>query len=261
MPRPMSVLRTCPEPTPVASEKLRIVQGSWTVIISRRGAAVLEPCLRTKVLGRRTGATSRSSSPSGVSAVLARARVLRDFCRSKRAAAIPAMLRSTSSSTTPSGRRRLVPLPLSGVSVAASASGGLTPFFRSRSPGAALCGFSWPLAKCSLVSSSSGAFWPARWPAIALGVSRISGFWALTSAPFGAAGGFLTAGIWANLMTGSRFFRGDFGAAPASFLSSPRRLMILGSLLSAQRSSRGGSRLASSGGGAGSSTWTGSDSS
>ena len=66
---------------------------------------------------------------------LGAARVLRDFWRSKRAAAIPAMLRSTSSSTTPSGRRRLVPLPLSGVSVTASASGLARPFFRSRSPG------------------------------------------------------------------------------------------------------------------------------
>ena len=48
---------------------------------------------------------------------------------------------------------------------------------------------------------------------MALGVSRISGFWALTSAAFGGAGGFLTAGIWANLMIGSRFFRGGFAGA------------------------------------------------
>ena len=65
MPRPISALRTWPEPTPAASLNERTVQGNSSATLPLRGAAVLPCGLACECSGvRRDAAGPSSSSPS-----------------------------------------------------------------------------------------------------------------------------------------------------------------------------------------------------
>jgi len=217
----MRVLSTWPDPRPwlgEAADRAGQLHRNHFPAWCRRAGAVPPD----QGFGRRTGATSRSSSPSGVS--------------SGRGPG------SCGTSGDPSGRppsrhcpihlfldgaraAALGALPLSGASVTGSASG-LTAFFRS-APRSALVRLLVPLAKCSLVILD-GSFGLLDAPR-GTRSEPDSGFWLWLPRSWERLAGFFRAGMWANLMMVSRFFPRHPGP-PLLFVVAPQvEILVLSS--------------------------------